>query len=221
MSSFDYRQVARTVLAGNWGKSVGVAFVAALLGGIIVHSGVDFSINIDAEHMRHLPQILVILLSVYSSIALVSFIIGGTVQLGYARYLLKQYGQANFEFHDLFSQFHRLGQGFAQLFLRNLFTFLWSLLFIIPGIIAHYNYVMTPFIMAENPDLTAKEAINASKQLMDGHEWRLFCLELSFIGWAFLCVLTLGIGILFLNPYMNAAYAAFYRDLVRNSTYDE
>jgi len=67
--------------------------------------------------------------------------------------------------------------------------------------------------MAENPDMTAKEAIEASKQLMDGHKGELFMLGLTFFGWIILCVLTLGIGTFFLNPYMNAAYAAFYKNL--------
>ena len=73
---------------------------------------------------------------------------------------------------------------------------------------------MTPFLLVENPEMTAKEAITASKELMDGHKGDLFTLDLSFIGWALLCCFTLGIGVFFLNPYTNAAYAAFYRDLV-------
>ncbi len=84
----------------------------------------------------------------------------------------------------------------------------------IPGIIKGYAYAMTPFIMAENPQMTAREAIKRSQELMDGHKWELFCLGFSFIGWNLLTVLTLGIGTFFLNPYMNAAYAAFYREKI-------
>ena len=80
---------------------------------------------------------------------------------------------------------------------------------------------MTPFIMAEHPELTASEAIRASKQMMNGNKWELFCLHLSFFGWVLLCGLTLNIGNIFLNPYMNAAYAAFYRRVSVSDPYNE
>ena len=90
---------------------------------------------------------------------------------------------------------------------------LWSLLFIIPGIVKGYAYSMTPFIMAENPDMSANDAITASRQLMDGHKGELFMLDLTFIGWDLLAALTFNLGHLALNPYRNAAHAAFYKDL--------
>ena len=90
---------------------------------------------------------------------------------------------------------------------------LWSLLLIIPGIIAGYSYAMTGYILAENPELTASEAIARSKEMMAGNRFRLFCLHFSFIGWEILCTLTLGIGNLWLRPYKQAAEAAFYREI--------
>ena len=116
-------------------------------------------------------------------------------------------------FADLFSQFDRFGTGFAQQFLRALYTCLWSLLLVIPGIVKGLSYAMTPFILEEHPEMTASEAIKASMKLMDGHKMDLFILGLSFIGWSLLACLTMGIGFLFLNPYINAAYAAFYRSI--------
>ena len=98
-------------------------------------------------------------------------------------------------------------------FLRGLYTFLWMLLLVIPGIIAAFNYAMVPYVLAENPELTASEALARSKALMRGNRWRLFCLGFSFIGWGLLAGLTLGIGNLFLVPYQQAATAAFYRDI--------
>lgn len=161
-------------------------------------------------------RILAVYFSVAGILGLIQFIIGGTIQLGYAQYLLKQHDKQDFQLNDLFSQFDRFGQGFAQAFLRGLYILLWSLLFIIPGIIKALAYAMTPFIMAEHPEMTASEAITASKEMMDGHKGELFWLELTFIGWGILCALTLGIGNLFLNPYMNASYAAFYRSISGN-----
>ena len=71
---------------------------------------------------------------------------------------------------------------------------LWSILFVIPGYIALYRYAMTPYIMAENENLSVMEAITESKRIMMGNKWRLFCLDLSFLGWELLGILTLGIG---------------------------
>ncbi len=220
MEYSDYRRIARENLDGNWKKSLGVAFVATIFGALVVGNGLNFDIEMDAEYIQRLPRIVLAILSVWVSfggmISLVHLILGGTVQLGYTQILLKQYHHQEFEVKDLFSQFHRFKQGFLQMFLRNLYIALWSLLFIIPGIIANYKYAMTPFLMTDNPNMTAKEAMAASTELMDGHKGELFVLGLTFIGWDLLAGLTLGIGYLWLNPYKNATYAAFYRELIRN-----
>ena len=97
--------------------------------------------------------------------------------------------------------------------LRSLYILLWSLLFIIPGIIAGYRYAMTSYILAEHPDMRAGDAISYSKEMMKGNKWRLFCLHCSFIGWGILCLFTFGIGNLWLLPYKQAAEAAFYREI--------
>ena len=217
MTSSELRAIARRNLEGTWGISVGVALVAALLGGLIVGTGSNINFNFNEDTVRNLPPIfwtvLLPLVSLAGLLGIVSFILGGTVELGYAKFLLKQYDKKELQFSDLFSQFERFGTGFAQKFLRTLFTVLWSLLFIIPGIVKGLSYAMTPFILEEHPEMTASEAIKASMRLMDGHKMDLFILGLTFIGWQILACLTMGIGFLFLNPYMNAAYAAFYRSI--------
>lgn len=226
MEAKDLRARARANLQGNWGLSIGVAAVAALLGGLIV--GGSFLPDISTNSSESLPLWLKLsktfgdlTLSVPGGLlSLVAFILGGTIQLGYAQFLLKQHDGGKPEFSELFSQFHRFGTGFAQVFLRNLYTFLWSLLLVIPGIIKSYSYAMTPFILAENPDMSANEAIRRSMELMDGHKGELFCLELTFIGWGILASISLNLGRLVLNPYRNAAQAAFYRQLtsLQNTT---
>ena len=92
-------------------------------------------------------------------------------------------------------------------------TFLWTLLFIIPGIIKAFSYAMTPFILDEYPELSPVEAIHRSRMMMKGHKFDLFWLYLSFIGWAILCLFTAGIGYLWLAPYMQTAEAAFYEEV--------
>ena len=220
----EIRRQARENLRGNWGRAIGAAIIASILGGSIVSSGGSTgssagssSGSLSLEPLQSLSpevmQITTVILGIIVLLALVNFIIGGAVQLGYAVYLLKQYHRQETRIGDLFSQFFRFGTGFAQKFLVGLYTFLWALLLIIPGIIKGFSYAMTPFVLADNPNLTANQAITRSRELMDGHKWELFVLSLTFIGWEILGALTLGIGLLWVTPYKNAAYAAFYRQI--------
>lgn len=216
----EIRYQARENLRGNWGQAIGAAIIAGILGGGITSAGSSAgssSGSLGAEAFQSLPpevmQILTAILGIIGLLTLVSFIVGGTVQLGYSVYLLKQYHRQETSIGDLFSQFFRFGTGFAQKFLVGLYTFLWTMLFVIPGIIKGFSYAMTPFILADNPNLTANQAITRSRELMDGHKWELFVLSLTFIGWEILGALCFGIGLLWVTPYKNAAYAAFYRQI--------
>lgn len=99
----------------------------------------------------------------------------------------------------------------GTMFLMQLYIFLWSLLFIIPGVIKSYEYMMIPYILAENPGMDRKEAFAISKRMMDGQKWAAFVLELSFLGWLLLGVLTCGLlGIFWTQPYMNATMTELY-----------
>jgi uncharacterized membrane protein len=224
MDAPQIRLKARESLKGEYWYAVLAAFVASFFGALLVNGGTfDVDIKKDvAEMFGQLPKFIKLYLVVVGGIAgtvsFVSLILGGVIQLGYAGYLLKQHDREIHSVKDIFSQFDRFGQGFLQLLLRNIYTFLWGLLFLIPGIVKSFAYAMTPFIMAENPDMTAKEAIRLSKEKMDGHKGELFWLGLTFFGWSLLAPLTGGIGYIFLNPYMNAAYAAFYRDKISPKT---
>lgn len=220
----EIRRQARDNLRGHWGQAVIAAMVAGLLGGGITSAGGSAggsagssSSTLDLEAFQTLPpevmHVVTSILGVVGILMLVGFIIGGTVQLGYCVYLLKQYHRQETTIGDLFSQFFRFGTGFAQQFLVGLYTFLWTLLFVIPGIVKGFSYAMTPFILADNPNLTANQAITRSRELMDGHKWELFVLSLTFIGWEILGALCFGIGLLWVTPYKNAAYAAFYRQI--------
>lgn len=220
----EIRRQARENLRGHWGQAIGAAIVAGILGGSITSasssaggSAGGSTSALDLEAFQGLPpeviHIAATILGIVGLLALVTFIIGGTIQLGYSVYLLKQYHRQETSIGDLFSQFFRFGTGFAQQFLVNLYTFLWTLLFIVPGIIKIFSYAMTPFILADDPNLTANQAITRSRELMDGHKWELFVLNLTFIGWEILGALCFGIGLLWVTPYKNAAYAAFYRQI--------
>ena len=155
-------------------------------------------------------------MAVFAVVGLVQFIVGGFVSLGLMQYNLDLIDGKEVTFGQIFSKSSLLGKALWLRLRTAIFTMLWSLLFIIPGIIKAYSYSMSGFIMAENPEMSAKEAMTVSIDMMKGNKWRLFCMEISFIGWGLLSVLTLGIGFLWLSPYMNAAYAAFYDDVSRN-----
>ena len=114
---------------------------------------------------------------------------------------------------DQFSVFSKYGRTLGTSLLMTLYILLWCLLFVIPGIIMSYAYAMTPYIMNDRPDLDASDCIHESRVMMKGYKWKLFCLDLSFIGWAILCIFTLGIGLLWLQPYIEASHAKFYEEL--------
>ena len=97
--------------------------------------------------------------------------------------------------------------------LKMVYTMLWMLLLIVPGIIKSYSYAMTEYILKDDLEITENAAIEKSMQMMEGHKMELFLLDLSFIGWALLSILSCGIGFFFLEPYMITARAHFYEDL--------
>ena len=97
------------------------------------------------------------------------------------------------------------------MFLRDLFTSLWSLLLVVPGIVKHYEYLMVPYIIAENPAMDYKEAFQISKQMMDGEKMEAFIMDLSFLGWYLLSAVTCGLlAIFYVNPYVQASFAEMY-----------
>ena len=251
----DFRAEARDALRGRWPIAVLTGFVASLIGANIATGGGgssnsnndssgavirDFQATEFWLQYRTLIIAAIVLLVIW---LIVTIVIGGAGKLGYATFNLKLVDNKDVALSDLFSQFHRLGDGFCMNFLMGLYTLLWTLLFIIPGLIKTYSYAMTPYILAENPGMTATDAITESRRIMDGNKWRLFCLGFSFIGWGLLCAaptlialfivsriaietqslavllwiipasIPSFIGSLFLTPYQEAAWAAFYRDV--------
>ena len=117
------------------------------------------------------------------------------------------------EIAELFQHFNKFWASFKVTFFMGLFTMLWSLLLYIPGIIKGLSYSMSMYILAENPDMPALEAIDRSKKMMDGHQMELFVLMLSFIGWYLLCMVTFGIAAIYVVPYMSATLANFYNNI--------
>ena len=222
MTSKDFRAQARLALKGKWGAAIGVCVVADFLGGGVSIPTNFTGISTGSASTGYLngilsSQLVASILTIAVVAGLIVLVIGGAVTMGRCSFFTKLIKGEKPRFGELFGCFSPLWRGFCMQFLMGLFTFLWSLLLIIPGILAAYNYAMTPYLMAEFPDLDVMDALRESKRLMHGNRFRLFCLELSFIGWFLLCILTFGIGTLWLSPYQETAVAAFYMDVTGRS----
>lgn len=142
-----------------------------------------------------------------------TLIVTGPMMLGYVLYIivLTDHKQSNYEL--LFKGFNRFVESLVAGLLYTLAVSIGTALLIVPGIIAACGLGMTFFIMADEPNITGLDAIKKSWQMMDGHKWEYFCLNFRFIGWILLCILTAGIGALWLEPYMYTTQLYFYRQL--------
>lgn len=223
MYAKDLRAQARAALRGKWGVAIAVGLVASLLGGTgsvgTVSTSVSGSSDGWLDFVSHDVWIVVLTAVVVSG--LLALVIGGVMQLGLCDFNTRLVKGQEVRFSLLFGQFHRLWAGICMNIVVSFFTFLWSLLFVIPGIIAAYRYAMVPYLMAEFPDLGVMDAMNESKRLMKGNKWRLFCLQFSFIGWELLAAITCGIGSLWVTPYIQAATAAFYLEVTGRNSWNQ
>lgn len=157
-----------------------------------------------------------LILGIGSSLAgVVAILVGGLLAFGLARVFLQLVrGQKDkVDIADLFCGTDEFGSLIILNLLVGLFTFLWMLLFIIPGIVKSYAYSMAFYIKHDHPEYDWKQCMDESQRYMKGYKWQLFCLDFSFIGWILLGFLCCGIGTLWVVPYQNAARANFYENL--------
>ncbi len=188
----ELRAEARVALTDKWVMGAVTTLVFGAVSGA-------------ASYIPVVGTILVALPMMYGySIVLLSVMRGGEMNIG-----------------GLFDGFNDFGRIVGTKLLQVIYTFLWTLLLVIPGIIKNYSYAMTDFILKDQPELANNAAIEKSMAMMDGNKMKLFLLDLSFIGWAILCLFTFGIGFLFLQPYVQSAHAAFYEDLKAQTVVEE
>lgn len=184
----ELRAVSRTTLSGNWMMAALATLVYLLIAGGVSSIPVAGSV--------------------------LAIIITYPLAYGFAILFLDLFREGKpIDIGKLFDGFKDFGRVWGTLILVAIYTILWTCLLIIPGIVKSYSYALTPFILKDEPELKYNAAIEKSMRMMDGYKMKLFLLDLSFIGWMILSILTLGIGLLFLQPYMNTARAAFYEDL--------
>ncbi len=188
MTNAELRAVARTRIRGK----IGILFVIALLVAVIIGA------------VTAVPVVGMIVCAL---------IIGPAFSLAICQIYLFVWDGVPVDIVDTFDSFKHFWPAFKVLFLQELFVFLWSLLLIVPGIIKGYAYSQALLILTDNPDIGAREALRRSEEMMMGHKLDLFLLELSFIGWHLLALVTLGLSYIYVSPYISATMAGFYRTL--------
>ena len=209
-SNANLKALARENLIGKWLIAVIVSVVAWLLTDALTGNSGKETVEYVCRNGEFVKTVVNHSNSVFS---LIAFIIGGPINFGLASFFLKLARNQEAAFSEIFTGFNHFLKNFTLNFFIILFTFLWFLLLIIPGIIAILRYSMAYYIMNDNPELKALEAMELSKKMMYGHKTRLFFLWLSFLGWFLLGIFTLGVGFLYLMPYYNATKANFYEDV--------
>ena len=192
-------QQARESLKGKWGLAVGTFLVYIL-------------ILILIPYFPYIPWWVA---------WIISLIISGPMYVGISIFSLALSRNRDPRFSQIFDGFKNFDVSLGAYLLYMIFIILWTILLIIPGIIATLSYSMTYFIIAEDDSIGPLEAIRKSKQMMYGYKWKMFCLALRFVGWFLLCILTFGIGFLWLIPYWFISYAKFYDDLVNLKNHQE
>ena len=189
----ELMKMARESLKDKWGIAIATFLIYALIIGIVKGSA-----------------------ETYPFVNLILLLISGPLSLGIAKFTINISRNQEARIEQLFESFSNFGTSTGAYLLTVLFTLLWTLLLIIPGIIAALSYSMTFYIIADDDSIGAMDAIDKSKKMMYGYKWKYFCLGLRIFGLALLCILTLGIGFLWLFPYANVSIAKFYDDIKEN-----
>lgn len=144
---------------------------------------------------------------------LFDFIFGGALMMGLIEISKKAYYNLEIKNKDLFYGFKVYIKSFVVYFLISLYTALWTILLIVPGIIKMFSYSLALYVANDNPYMSANECITRSRQLMDGHKWDYFKLILSYFGWLILSAFTLGILLIWVLPRINQATYLFYLEV--------
>lgn len=189
----ELMKLAKESLSGKWGLAIGTFLVYELVIGGFQQASENYP---------------------YTSLILL--FIAGPLAVGISVFSLNISRNNEARFEQIFGGFYNLKTSIIAYFLVLLFTVLWTLLLIIPGIIAAISYAMTFYIIADDPNIEAMDAIDKSKEMMDGYKLKYFYMSLRFFGLALLCILTLGIGFLWLIPYAHVTFAKFYDDIKEN-----
>lgn len=195
LTNEELKVQAKESLKGNWGNAIGI---------ILVYLAISFGIGLVAGILG---------IENKTVLNIISLIVTALFEFGLLSFYLKTSRNEKVEIEELWSKTNMFLPYIIASVIIGFFTFAWSLLLIIPGIIAAIRYSMTYLVMLDNPEMSAMDALNESKRLMDGHKMDYFLLQLSFLGWAILGIFTFGILYLWLIPYISVAQCNFYNNL--------
>jgi uncharacterized membrane protein len=205
----EYKNAALAVLNGNWAPVVVATIVMYLISFVVQLIVQPLTALADPESQMTLFFV------VFAGTMVVSLFVSVPVSVGYYNSLNKLYldGDDKVTANMFKIGFERVLRYVGGMLLMGIYVFFWMLFLVIPGIIMAIAYSLTPFILKDYPELSVGQAIQMSEKMMRGHKMRYFLLTLSFIGWGLLGILTLGIGYIWLTPYMYTTTAAFYQDV--------
>ena len=224
LKSKELRAKAWNSLKGKYWLAFFVLLVMGVLGSIgngfvnLAQSIADIINMVDPSEMDSTMELGALVVgAAASAFGIAGFLVNTFVQnaatVGQANYFIKN-TDSKPSFADAFSGFKvRYFRNIGTMLLVGIKVVLWSMLLIIPGIIKTYEYAIIPYILADDPEISSKDAFKKAREMMKGNKWRLFKLNFSFAGWYILCFLTIGLGTFFLIPYLNAASAEFYVEL--------
>lgn len=216
------KEIAKFQFRQHYGMSIGAALVFSIVA-FSENSNFNFTFRNSDWKALNLDSWFVSLLPIIFSIAfflwLGKIFIGTAVEVGYAQFSRRIYRNEITNLGDMFdTAFFNYWRNVGGMLWMYLFIFLWTLLFIIPGIVKAYAYYLTPYILAEYPNVPATEALKLSMRMTDGYKGELFVLDLSFIGWNILSLFTLGIlGLVYVNPYYYTSKAGMYVEIRDNA----
>lgn len=216
---------ARKVLRFTYWKSFLVSLVILFAGGGNFRWNNNSNANtryynnsLPGKFFCIVDEVMLFLASIIIILMILRVLLGYVLEVSAQKYFINaSKGEADLGYLGFGFKNGRYFDILVTMFLRSLYTLLWTLLFIIPGIVKSYSYRMVPFILADNPNIGYNRAIELSMQMTNGEKFNIFVLELSFIGWYLLGLLALGVGVLFVNPYSDATAAELYLVLRGNA----
>ena len=203
----ELKENAKQQLKGNWGRAILAYFIAAAIVSVL-------SLLVIFPTLKKSVVGYQVSFPIWTWILfVVIFLASSGLVIGIAKFFLDLSRRSGAEVKTIFDGYKIFGKSLLLQLLTFIFTYLWSLLLVIPGIVASYRYRLAAYLLIDDETMTAKQAIDQSKQMMMGHKGDLFVLDLSFIGWAILATIPFGLGYLWLCPYMETTYANFYLSL--------
>lgn len=222
----ELKSRGKQAFRANYWQSVAVSFVMAIFAGGTASAASNrvqsTTSEVTVEGAGVSPEqaafLAAVVLGVIFTVGIVGSIVhaplANPIEVGGRRFFEKNANDPTTQFNTMFEGFQDYGRVLVTMLIRDVFILLWTLLLIIPGAMKAYSYRLVPYLVKDRPELSPMEVLAESEALMRGNRWQAFVMDLSFLGWLLLGVVTLNLGNIFwTNPYMNATDAALYQEL--------